>query len=510
MIDTAQAVRSRLDQVGLETAILVAVACLGITALSGRVGTAGFTAAVAVVAALVAVSTAAADRLRALLTRMRRTPLRSRNLPLADFRPPRLPPRLLMEPAGAEWLPVAALLAGVLVWRSGTAHHGVAIALLVVSAGLAVARVTGLAALLARDHRSKLRTRAVAAVSQAVAQLAPDVLLYFSGSVEELYQLRMWFEPVARLGRRPLVVVRSDAAMDELHDAPFPVISSVYNGTIAALPLPAKVLTLFPTHSGNNLSMLRRPETYCVFIGHGDSDKPDSANPYARVYDEVWVAGPLGRRRYADAAIGVRNDAVHEIGRPQFLVPAEAPAKPPLIVYAPTWEGWGDDPHHSSLPHVGEALVDALLATPGVQVRYRPHPLTGRRDPAVRKAHEAIVRRIGRVPAEEPMAVTAAAASALVCDVSSVVSEYLPYDRPYAVPDTRGLGRRGMTRSYPSTSGGFLIGADLAGLDALVAATTGRRDPTKRARRALIADALGDPSTSQERFAAAVARVLGG
>ena len=48
------------------------------------------------------------------------------------------------------------------------------------------------------------------------------------------------------------------------------------------------------------------------------------------------------------------------------------------------------------------------------------------------EAHEAIVRRIGRVPAEEPMAVTAAAASALVCDVSSVVSEYLPYDRPYA------------------------------------------------------------------------------
>jgi hypothetical protein len=28
-----------------------------------------------------------------------------------------------------------------------------------------------------------------------------------------------------------------------------------------------------------------------VFIGHGDSDKQASFNPFSRVYDEVWVAG---------------------------------------------------------------------------------------------------------------------------------------------------------------------------------------------------------------------------
>src|SRR5262249_47609885 len=150
---------------------------------------------------------------------------------------------------------------------------------------------------------------------------------------------------------------------------------------IAAMPLPPRVVTLFATHSGNNLSMLRRPETVCVFVGHGESDKPDSSNPYARVYDEVWVAGPLGRRRYAEADVGVRNDAIREVGRPQFVPPVGPPAKPPVIVYAPTWEGWGDDPHHGSLPHIGPALVDALLKVPGLQVRYRPHPLTGRRDP---------------------------------------------------------------------------------------------------------------------------------
>jgi CDP-glycerol glycerophosphotransferase (TagB/SpsB family) len=243
-------------------------------------------------------------------------------------------------------------------------------------------------------------------------------------------------------------------------------------------------------------------------VGHGDSDKPDSANPYARLYDEIWVAGSLGRRRYAEAAVGIRDEAVHEVGRPQFMVPADPAPQPPVIVYAPTWEGWGDDPHHSSLPHVGLALVDALLATPGVKVRYRPHPLTGQRDPDLRRASDAIIARVGRVPRGEPLSVTLAGATGLVADVSSIVSEYLAYDRPYAVADTRGLGRRALSRRFPSTAGAFLLDADLAGLDAFLAAAAGRRDATSRARRLLVKDALGDPLTSQDRFAAAVERVL--
>jgi hypothetical protein len=156
------------------------------------------------------------------------------------------------------------------------------------------------------------------------------------------------------------------------------------------------------------------------------------------------------------------------------------------------------------------ALVDALLAAPGVTVRYRPHPLTGRRDPAIRRAHEAIVQRVGMVAADEPIGRTMAGASAMVADVSSVIGEYLAYDRPYAVVDTRGLGRRGYSRQFPSTTGAFLIGPDLSGLDAFVTAATGGRDATAARRRTLIADAIGDPATSQDRFAAEVARLRRG
>jgi hypothetical protein len=467
---------------GIGTSTWVGLACLAATFAAARTLSLPVAVVVAVAMGVITAATAAAEGLRALVVRMRRTPLRSHRLDVVGFQAPRPAPRLLMRPRGGP----------------------------VVEAALALPSVGVLGWLLLRDHRSGLRRRATDAITAAVGRLAPQVVLYFAGNAEELYQLRMWFGPVERLGLRTLVVVRSDQVMDLLTDSPFPVVCTPYNGLIAALPLPKRVVTLFVTHSGNNLSMLRRAETVCVFVGHGDSDKPDSTNPYARVYDEVWVAGPLGRRRYADAAVGVRDAAIHEIGRPQFVAPAVPPPRPAVVVYAPTWEGWGDDPHHSSLPHAGIALVDALLAAPDLTVRYRPHPLTGRRDPRVRRAHEAIVKRVGRVPADEPLEATMAAAAAMVLDVSSVIGEYLAYDRPYAVIDTRGLGRRGLSREFPSTAGSFLVGADLAGLPAFIATAKGGRDATAARRRALAADSLGDPATSQARFAAAVDRVLRG
>ncbi|HVV77913.1 MAG TPA: CDP-glycerol glycerophosphotransferase family protein [Mycobacteriales bacterium] len=438
--------------------------------------------AVAVAMGLLLAATAVAEALRGLVARMRRTPLRSHGLDLGEFRMPRPAPRLLVRPRGGP----------------------------LIAAVLSLPSVAVLGRLLWRDHRSGLRQRASDAISAAVGRFDPELVIYFAGNAEELYQLRMWFAPIERIGLRTLVLLRSDIVMDQLTDSPFPVVSTPYNGLVAALPLPRRVITFFVTHSGNNLSMIRRPETVCVFVGHGESDKPDSTNPYARVYDEVWVAGPLGRQRYADAAVGVRDDAIREIGRPQFVPPVEPPPEPPVIVYAPTWEGWGDDEHHSSLPHVGVALVDALLARPDVQVRYRPHPLTGRRNAAVRQAHQAIVRRVGQIPHAEPISRTMADAAGLVADVSSVIAEFLAYDRPYAVADTRDLGRREFTKQFPSTAGGFQLGPDLSGLDAFVAAATGGRDATAKRRRELIRSALGDPMAAQERFAAEVARLRRG
>lgn len=496
-----------LDESGLGMPIRLALASIALVLLAATCLSRSVAIGTASVGVLIVISATAAERLRLWVVKIRRVPLRARRLDLGGFRLPPKAPRLAMQPVGLDAVAPVLAAAG-LATATTSGYVSFAAAGLTLATVVAVVPPSWLGILVARDLRSGLRDRAVVATSAAVERLAPEVILYFAGSVEELYQLRMWFAPVAKLERRTLVVVRSDLAMDQLDRVPFPVVSSPYNGMIDALPLPSKVVTLFPTHSGNNLSMVRRPETYCVFVGHGDSDKPDSSNPYARLYDEIWVAGPLGRRRYAEAKVGVRDDAIHEVGRPQFVSSDEALPRPPVIVYAPTWEGWGGDDHHSSLAHVGVAIIEALQAMSDVKVRYRPHPLTGVRDPVVRRVNEEIIRRVGRVPEGERIEVTFDRASALITDVSSTISEYLPFDRPYALVDTRSLGRRAFSRRFPSTAGSYLLRADLSGLDAFVVAARGGRDTTARARRVLIADALGDPATSQQRFAAAVERAL--
>jgi hypothetical protein len=306
--------------------------------------------------------------------------------------------------------------------------------------------------------------------------------------------------------------MRRHAPYDALGDVGIPVAVSPYNGVLAALPLPERTVVLFVTHTGNNLSMIRRLDTRTTFVGHGDSDKADSINRFARVYDEVWVAGPLGRRRYAEAGLGVRDDAIVEIGRPQLPVDPAPPAQPPVVLYAPTWEGWGDDPHHSSLGHIGVQLVESLIGD-GVRVHYRPHPLTGKRDAELRAADAAIraLARAGKLTVagpDETLEQSLEMASGLVTDVSSVIIEWLVFDRPYAVADTRGLGPAAFRERFPSTSGGFVLDADLGGLTDFVATVNGGPDPTSAARHALTVDALGDPATSQQRFADAVEGLL--
>ena len=64
------------------------------------------------------------------------------------------------------------------------------------------------------------------------------------------------------------------------------------------------------------------------------------------------------------------------------------------MLYAPTWEGWTQDLNQSSVLPMGVEIVRTLLATPGIRVVYKPHPLTGTVDPAAGAASEAIARLI--------------------------------------------------------------------------------------------------------------------
>jgi hypothetical protein len=174
--------------------------------------------------------------------------------------------------------------------------------------------------------------------------------------------------------------------------------------------------------------MLRVPTMKHVFIGHGDSDKIASVNPFSKVYDEVWTAGRAGRDRYAIADVGIRDEDIVEVGRPQ-LAPIEkgagasegssggaADGRIPTILYAPTWEGWDDNPGNTSLLLAGENIVKKLVAAePPVRVLYKPHPFTGTRSPKAGAAHRritALIKKAAEQRAADPRFKADAAAQA--------------------------------------------------------------------------------------------------
>jgi hypothetical protein len=374
-----------------------------------------------------------------------------------------------------------------------------------------------------------------------------------------------WLGVLEGLGRRVLVLLRDPGTLRVLAPTTLPLVCVPGSTTLVGFDLPGARVALFPANGTGNIHLLRRGGIGFAFVGHGDSDKASSSTPFARVYDEVWVAGPAGRERYERDAARVAREAIVEVGRPQLagLTAGPRPAGGPLsVLYAPTWEGWGEEPYHSSLVHGGVELVRRLLAEPDLRVVYRPHPLTGTRDAATREAHRAVTallqgagavvmdgssggssggsvdgslsaddldRCFQPVGAPRPERATAAlpddrhlvvpgrdpgllacfeAADLLVADVSAVVTDWLATGRPYAVLNPSDRPADELHAAAPSTSAATLLGPDLAELDGLLADLRAGVDPWTAARAELAAHLLGPtgitgPGTL-EPFAAAV------
>lgn len=164
-------------------------------------------------------------------------------------------------------------------------------------------------------------------------------------------------------------------------------------------------VALYAANVGKNIHLLRVPTMKHVFIGHGDSDKLASVNPFSKVYDEVWTMRPRGPRplRHRRRRHPRRG---HRRGRPPAARAHRALAghpqdSIPTVLYAPTWEGWDDDPGNTSILLVSVNIVKKLVtAEPPVRVLYKPHPFTGSRSAKARAAHQRITALVKKAAAE--------------------------------------------------------------------------------------------------------------
>lgn len=521
---------------------------------------------------LIHLSRLAGSGLAELYKRQRKMPMVTRGLDLGPLAVPEAPPRWLVDRAGdvLSWpmlLFVLGAAAGQLTGLVPLLFGGGILALLAVWAG----DVILVRAVLAM--RAVPRSRFLDAVRRALGRLEPVVALYFAGGPDTVYQLQMWIEPLEQLDRPVLVILRDRETFLRLGPTTLPVLCVEHGNVLMGLDLPALRLALYPSHAVGNLHLLRRRGVVHAFVGHGDSDKPVTTNPFLKAYDEIWVSGPASRERLLSAGLGVDDRRVVEIGRPQLdeLAAAGADAGADRaetrvrVLYAPTWEGYDDEPFQTSVGPAGVELVRRLVADPGVRVFYRPHPLLGVRDPAVRRAHHEILALLGHpavthptdlpdpyarardeleaasvlgemsrtelvaarsvwarrylnehaghalVPGPQfPLYECLAQANVLLCDVSSVISDFLVTQKPYGVTNPGGLSVDDFAVRYPSSRGGYLMDADGHGLAALLAAARGGDDPAAAERAGLRARLLGSaepPATA--RLREAIRRAIG-
>ncbi|MFD0314970.1 CDP-glycerol glycerophosphotransferase family protein [Streptomyces flavalbus] len=329
--------------------------------------------------------------------RVRRTlPVMVRNLDMSGAGIPKQPPatlyrRFLRKLLHLDVPAQAGLLTALVVDSVYPAYAGFA-----AMTALAALALVALLWQLRRATRTPGPDEMIAALNEQLAGYRPEVALYFSFAAvsrDFMYQVNMWIETLEQLDMRPLIILRERASFRYLSRTWIPVVCVPKADDVAKLELPEVRVVLYPGNAGKNVHMLRVAEAKHVFIGHGDSDKLASSNRVSKVYDEIWVAGRAGRDRYQRVRHAISDSAIVEVGRPQLapikLHADHTPGPEPVVLYAPTWEGWSDDDCHTSLIPMGVTLVEKLLQE-NVRVIYKPHPLTGKRSREAAAADQAI------------------------------------------------------------------------------------------------------------------------
>ena len=407
---------------------------------------------------------------------------------------------------------VAAQLAVTSLVVAGATEEAVTVGFGVVAAVYAAWAVVVMGAAVTRLRHGAAAMRPV--IGAAVVEHAPVILVHFSGALRTMYQLDQWIPHLQAAGRPMLLVVREESTFEVVAgrwDVPV-----VFVGDFPDLDLvvpPSARLAVYVNTATKNNQLVRFTSLTHVQLHHGDSDKPPSSSKTMRLYDHHIVAGAAAYERLIGAGIVDGPDAVSIVGRPQTDSIRRRPIAEgrPCILYAPTWEGYHVDTALSSLPLSGYELVRSIPAH--VDLLVRPHPLTGTVDGrlagVVAAIRDAVAERGGEFiePGEESLVDSINRADVLVTDISSVLVDFLATERPAVVIDVPGLGEDAFRARYPSAAWAAVVGADLAGLEAVLSDALGA-DTRRPLRAAARAEFLAHVGSAGERFAGAIRELI--
>ncbi|TFD89411.1 hypothetical protein E3T61_10840 [Cryobacterium lactosi] len=279
------------------------------------------------------------------------------------------------------------------------------------------------------------------------------IAVYFADGPVNLYQMRQWYKPLAKLAETWPVVILSRTAGGTnklLEESPIPVayVRKVVDLERVIAEQDIRIV-LYVNQNSRNFQMMRYGRRWHVFINHGESDKMYMTTNQFKAYDYSFVAGQAAVDRLGKVLWDYDFDKrAIAIGRPQAdhysgLLPY-TPDERTVVLYAPTWEGDRAAAAYGSIATHGVALVTALLRSPRHRVIYRPHPRSGVVDHEYGVANKQIMAAItaanGRDAGAQHIVDTGAelgwqlsAADVAIVDISAMVYDRLASGKPLMV-----------------------------------------------------------------------------
>lgn len=278
-----------------------------------------------------------------------------------------------------------------------------------------------------------------------------DFAVFFADGPSQSYQLEQWVAPLEALQKRGygvcLVLMNALTARKLTRQTNLPILLTRSMEQVeTALTCWNSIGIFYVNNSQANFTMLRVNGPAHIHLSHGESEKSSMVSNQLKAYDFAFIAGLAARRRIMANVARIDPAKLVEIGRPQLDVQCPRPAAPHTnprirVLYAPTWEGDGQNMAYSSIVSIGARLVTALLSDERFTVVFRPHPKTGNMSVEARREliriQKAMTIAIQTTPeaghlvdrATDPL-ISIANADIVLCDISAMAMDTVGLNKP--------------------------------------------------------------------------------
>ena len=346
-------------------------------------------------------------------------------------------------------------------------------------------------------------------VERRYLRIAPRIVLFISGPPQVAYQVDQWTPVLEIMPFKVVVVLRNIGIFHRMKPTKLPIF---YGGNIKVLEWlfsNGPQIVLYPNNRNLNSSVMHFQYLKHIHINHGESDKFSNQSKMLMAYDHLFVGGNLTIKRLEDSGFSMRKGQVIPVGRPQteILLNNEDKIGKPIrkILYAPTWEGDFEATNYCSVSPFGAEMLEMLGKQSDLQIKLKPHPMTGSASPVARNAMQQmleiskLVPNIELIDQNEDIYDVMNWSDMMICDVSAVLADYLVTEKPIAlcVHFARKRSRASLAMEYPLSEAAYLLKTPGDIVDVLTAVMNG--DPRKKDREHIRREAVGEPG-AVERF----------